>query len=296
MLSVNGYLFLCSTDIKESHTGLFFWMNYQFKPLKLSTGTLIFLNQALLSWKNNIEYSFWTLHLLCFNDSLENKAACSKDVKNIHICISHYYSQKAQLAKQQHIMRHLCVARSCSSVITSVSSQIPLKSHKLPKSSWKLSAEMSYLLHADGGIWIPLRVCVRMIAISSRAALAAVRQGHSKPLTQLELYTTLWQLYLQQEVVHTAHFNPSGVDSWALLLVCPQPWPACSSPHWLPSAARIPNPSLWQPPWSFFLNKPVHNNWELGRADNYFFSGTKYPRQPLLPKMEGERCQMTYNI
>ncbi len=153
-------------------------MNYPFKPLKLSTGTLIFLNQALLSWKNNIEYSFWTLHLLCFNDSLENKAACSKDVKNIHICISHYYSQKAQLAKTTtHHASSVC-RKKLQFDDTSVSSQIPLKSHKLPKSSWKLSAEMSYLLHADGGIWIPLRVCVRMIAISSRAALAAVRQGH----------------------------------------------------------------------------------------------------------------------
>lgn len=32
---------------------------------------------------------------------------------------------------------------------------------------------------------------VRKIAISSRAALAVVRQGHGKPLTQLELHTTL---------------------------------------------------------------------------------------------------------
>lgn len=125
---------------------------------------------------------------------------------------------------------------------------------------------------------------VRKIAISSRAALAVVRQGHGKPLTQLELHTTLWQLYLRQEVVHTAHFNPSGVDSWALLLVCPQPWPACSSPHWLPAAARIPNLSLWQPPWSFFLNKPVHNNWELGRADNYFFFWDKISPAALVAK------------
>lgn len=125
---------------------------------------------------------------------------------------------------------------------------------------------------------------VRKIVISSRAALAAVRQGHGKPLTQLELHTTLWQLYLRQEVVHTAHFNPSGVDSWALLFVCPQPWPARSSPHWLPAAARIPNPSLWQPPWSFFLNKPVHNNWELGRADNYFFFWDKISPAALVAK------------
>lgn len=32
---------------------------------------------------------------------------------------------------------------------------------------------MSYLFHAESEIWIPLRVRVRSIAISSRAALAA---------------------------------------------------------------------------------------------------------------------------
>lgn len=225
--------------------------------------------------KNNIQHSFCTPH---FNES---KAARSKDAKNIHIYIPQY-SQKANPAKQSHIMRHLCVTRSRSLLITSVSNQM------LHYQTLQIALKMQCMTVLPSPWWVAgsrfLGESVRKIAISRRAALAAVRQGHGKPLTQLELHTTLWQLYLRQEVVHTAHFNPSGVDSWALLLVCPQPWPARSSPHWLPAAARIPNPSLWQPPWSFFLNKPVHNNWELGRADNYFFFWDKISPAALVAK------------
>lgn len=59
--------------------------------------------------------------------------------------------------------------------------------------------------------------------------------------------------------------------------------PECSSSCALSRGRRA---ALWirLPSWSFFLNKPVHNNWELGRADNYFFFWDKISPAALVAK------------
>lgn len=198
---------------------------------------------------------------------------------------SHLHSTLFPIKENQQNNNTLCViCVSQEAAVCRLPRCQPKDDSNLALSNSKCNAGASYLLHDGGGIQIPRREREKDCDIQPSSSRSSEARTQGEPVTQLELHTTLWQLYLRQEVVHTAHFNPSGVDSWALLFVCPQPWPARSSPHWLPAAARIPNPSLWQPPWSFFLNKPVHNNWELGRADNYFFFWDKISPAALVAK------------